>query len=93
MTLGPEQNHETFCLGVGKKVFVFLSVPLTQADKSPWAAISTSDPTVFEAIPNGALTLVRGVTGATFEAKHIGVCRLSSTRPTGQNWTATIVVE
>jgi hypothetical protein len=93
MTLGPEQNHETFCLHLGKRVFVFLSVPLAQANTSQWAPIKTSDPTIVAVVPNGALTLVRGVTAATFEPKRRGVCHLSSTRPTGQAWTVTIVVE
>ena len=92
-TLGLNQNHETFCVHVGQRVSVFLSVPLAEADTGRWAPIKATDTSVLQAAPSGALTLVRGVTAGIFAAGHAGTCRLSSTRPTGQTWDAAIVVQ
>jgi hypothetical protein len=92
-TLGPDENHKTFCLHAGDRVSVFLSVPLAEADTARWAPIKASDPSVLQAVPSGALTLVRGVTAGIFAARHPGTCRISSTLPTGQTWEAEIVVQ
>jgi len=91
-TLGNTESGGTYCLSVGEKVSVFLSVPLAEADTSRWTPISASDTSVLQGVPSGALTLVRGVTAGIFAAGHAGTCRLSSTRPTGQTWEAVIVV-
>ena len=92
-TLGDTESGGTFCLPVGEKVSVFLSVPLDQADTGRWTPIKASDTSVLQSVPSGALTLVRGVTAGIFAANHPGTCRLSSTRPTGQTWEAAIVVQ
>jgi hypothetical protein len=92
-SLGPTNSGGSFCLHVGQRVSVFLSVPVAQADTGKWAAITPSDGTVLQAVPNGALTLVRGVTAGIFAAERSGSSRLSATRPTGQSWQVTIVVE
>jgi hypothetical protein len=102
-SLGPTDSGESFCLHVGQRVSVFLSVPVAQADSGRWTAITPSDGTVLQAVPNGALTLVRGVTAGVFAATRVGSSRLSSTRPPctaslpsgcppGQGWQVTIVV-
>ena len=92
-SLGPADSGGRFCLHVGQRVSVFLSVPMAQADSGKWAAITASDDTVLQAVPNGALTLVRGVTAGIFAGERAGSSRLSATRPTGQSWQVTIVVE
>jgi hypothetical protein len=91
-SLGPTNNGGSFCLHVGERVSVFLSVPPAQADTAKWAAITASDGTVLQPVPNGALTLVRGVTAGIFAGERAGTSRLSSTRPSGQAWRVTIVV-
>jgi hypothetical protein len=103
-SLGPTDSGGSFCLHVGQRVSVFLSVPIAEADSGKWAAITASDGTVLQAVPNGALTLVRGVTAGIFAASRVGTSRLSSTRPpctaamastcpAGQGWQVTIVVD
>jgi hypothetical protein len=102
-SLGPTVSGGTFCLHVGERVSVFLSVPVAEADSGKWAAITPSDGTVLQAVPSGVLTLVRGVTAGIFAATRVGSSRLSSTRPpctaaepsgcpAGQGWQVTIVV-
>jgi hypothetical protein len=91
-SLGPADSGGSFCLHVGQRVSVFLSVPVAEADSGRWAAITASDGTVLQAVPSGVLTLVRGVTAGIFAATRTGISRLSSTRPTGQSWQVTIVV-
>jgi hypothetical protein len=102
-SLGPTESGGSFCLHVGQRVSVFLSVPVAEADSGKWAAITASDGTVLQTVPNGALTLVRGVTAGIFAATRVGSSRLSSTRPpctaslpsgcpAGQGWQVTIVV-
>ena len=103
-SLGPTDSGGRFCLHVGERACVFLSVPPDQADSGRWTAINASDGTVLRPVPNGALTLVRGVTAGIFAAGRVGTSRLSSTRPpctaavasacpAGQGWQVTIVVE
>lgn len=92
-TLGDIESGGTFCLRVGEKVSIFLSVPLDQADTGRWTPIKASDTSMLQSVPSGALTLVRGVTAGIFAADHVGTSRLSSTRPSGQNWEAAIVVQ
>jgi hypothetical protein len=103
-SLGQTDSGGTFCVHVGKRVSVFLSVPIEQADSGRWTAITASNGTVLQAVPNGALTLVRGVTAGIFAAGRVGTTRLSSTRPpctaavaagcpAGMGWQVTIVVE
>jgi hypothetical protein len=102
-SLAETDSGKSFCLHVGERVSVFLSVPPDQADSGKWAAITASDTTVLQAVPNGALTLVRGVTAGIFAGERVGTSRLSSTRPpctaaepsgcpAGQGWQVTIVV-
>jgi hypothetical protein len=102
-SLGPTDSGGSFCLHVGQRVNVFLSVPVAQADSGRWTAITPSDGTVLQAVPSGVLTLVRGVTAGIFAATRVGTSRLSSTRPpctaslpsgcpAGQGWQVTIVV-
>ena len=92
-TLGPEQDHQAFCLHVGDTVSVFLSVPPAQADNGKWGPITASDAAILEPIPSGALTLVRGVTAGIFKIRLPGSSRLDSSGPGGQKWEATIVAE
>jgi hypothetical protein len=103
-SLGQADSGGSYCIHVGLRVSVFLSVPVAQADSGRWTAITPSDGTVLQAVPNGALTLVRGVTAGIFGATRVGSSRLSSTRPPctaslpsgcppGQGWQVTIVVE
>jgi hypothetical protein len=102
-SLGPTDSGGSFCLHVGERVSVFLSVPVAEADSGKWAAITPSDGTVLQAVPSGVLTLVRGVTAGIFAATRVGSSRLSSTRPpctaaepsgcpAGQGWQVTLVV-
>jgi hypothetical protein len=103
-SLGPTDGGGSFCVHLGQRVSVFLSVPVAEADSGKWAAITASDGSVLQAVPNGVLTLVRGVTAGIFAAMRVGSSRLSSTRPpctaakpsacpAGQGWQVTIVVE
>jgi hypothetical protein len=102
-SLAETDSGKSFCLHVGERVSVFLSVPVAEADSGKWAAITPSDGTVLQAVPSGVLTLVRGVTAGIFAATRVGSSRLSSTRPpctaaepsgcpAGQGWQVTIVV-
>lgn len=103
-SLAESDNGGRFCLRVGQRLSVFLSVPPETADSGRWTAIAESDPAVLKHVPSGALTLVRGVTAGTFEAAATGSTRLSSTKPpcaatdpahcpAGQGWQVTIVVQ
>jgi hypothetical protein len=103
-SLGQADSGGSYCIHVGLRVSVFLSVPVAQADSGRWTAITPSDGTALQAVPNGALTLVRGVTAGVFATTRVGSSRLSSTRPPctaslpsgcppGQGWQVTIVVE
>jgi hypothetical protein len=80
----------TWCLRVGQTVAVTLRVPFADAT-SPWQAITSSDPTVLEPVSNGAVSLVRGVTATFLAARKPGVVTITSTRPNGSSWKATIV--
>ncbi|HEY8756368.1 MAG TPA: hypothetical protein VIN65_08490, partial [Candidatus Dormibacteraeota bacterium] len=102
-SLGQTDSGGSFCIHVGQRVSVFLSVPVAQADNGRWTAITPSDGTVLQAVPSGVLTLVRGVTAGIFAATRVGSSRLSSTRPpctaaepsgcpAGQGWQVSIVV-
>ncbi|MHB8719708.1 MAG: hypothetical protein ACYDAC_12595 [Candidatus Dormibacteria bacterium] len=103
-SLAETDNGGRFCLGVGQTVSVFLRVPLDQADTGRFSSIVASDSSVLQAVPSGALTLVRGVTAGIFTALRAGTSTLSSTRPpcaasvasgcpAGQGWQVTIVVQ
>jgi hypothetical protein len=86
---------------VGQRVTVFLSVAPDPPDSAPWMAITASDGTVLAPVPNGALSLARGVTGGAFAAERMGTSRLISDRPActapapcpAQLWQVIIVVE
>jgi hypothetical protein len=92
-TLGPAQNHQAFCLHTGDTVTVFLNVPLAEADTGKWAPVQASDTAMLKMVPSGALTLVRGVTAGIFKIQQPGTSRLSSSRPSGQTWEATIIAD
>ena len=100
-TLQLEDKGKTICLKVGDELTVFLAVPITE-ESTRWGSIETSDASVLEALNSGILTLVRGVTGAVYQAHTRGVAQLTSVRPPceglpancspDQVWQATIVV-
>ena len=103
-SLGNSDDGSTFCIHVGDRLNVFLSVPPDQAD-SGWTAIALSDGTVLSHEPSGVLTLVRGVTAGIFKAVKAGSTHLSSTKPpcaptssasacpAGDGWQVTITVQ
>ena len=104
VSLGEKDSGSTVCLHIGAKLSVFLSVPPERADVDRWTAIHNTDSTILQPVPNGELTLVRGVTAAFYAAARAGVSRLSSTRPPcpataapgcppAAHWEVTVVVE
>jgi hypothetical protein len=105
-TLQLQDQGRSVCLTVGQELTVFLRAP--KPDGSLWAPIEVSDHAVLESGNLGIMTLVRGVTGGIFHARHTGIARLHSTRTicdtsaarstatrdchTVQTWSATVVV-
>ena len=69
-------NGKTFCARVGDKVSVLLRSSNSSRWLPPLASSSALQPT-----PNGAASLVQGVTGAWFTAVRPGRVLVSSVRP------------
>lgn len=90
-TLTDADQSGTWCLKKGDVLTVYLKVPLAAQDRG-WAPIKVSSTSVLTRRPGGVQTLVRGVTAGIFEAKATGTATLTSSRPDGATWTATIVV-
>lgn len=80
VSLTNADNHGSFCVPRGTGVFVFLheSTPVL------WAPIQSSS-AVLERRPSGVMSLVRGETGAFFEAAKVGMAKLTSFEPRCQN--------
>jgi hypothetical protein len=102
-SLAQTDSGRTFCVHVGQRLSVFLSVPVAQADSEAWTHISASDSAVLKGVPSGELTLARGVTAGFFVAARVGTTQLNSTHPPcngsqpagcpgDQRWQVTIVV-
>ena len=76
VSLTNADNHRSFCVLRGTGIFVFLhgSGPV------PWALIQSSS-AALERRPSGVMSLVRGETGAFFEAAEVGVAQVTSFEP------------
>ncbi|HYK30553.1 MAG TPA: hypothetical protein VEV63_01285 [Streptosporangiaceae bacterium] len=76
VSLTHANNHGSFCVTRGTGIFVFLheSTPVL------WAPIRSSS-AVLERRPSGVMALVRGETGAFFEAVKVGTAKLTSFEP------------
>jgi hypothetical protein len=81
----------TWCLPVGETLTVTLHVPVARS-AAPWAPITPSDTTVLDPVSNGVASFPRGVTATFLAAQKPGVVTISSTRPDGATWKATVVV-
>jgi hypothetical protein len=90
-TIEQDGASGTWCVDVGQTVVVQLSVPPAQSD-SAWSAVQSSNTDVLQPVPNGAATLLRGVTATFLEGMRPGVVDLTSTRQDGATWRATAVV-
>lgn len=73
VSLTKADNHGSFCVVRGTGMFVFLheSTPVL------WTPIQTSSAVLVHR-PSGVMSLVRGETGAFFEAVAVGTARLTS---------------
>jgi hypothetical protein len=69
-------NEKTYCLRVGDKLNVYLH----GTDVNPWLRPLVSSDALMPT-PNPALTLARGVTGASFAAVRPGQVLVTSVRP------------
>jgi hypothetical protein len=76
-TLQLTDNGSTVCLRRRATLTVFLQAPTGEAT---WSTPTTSKPRVLVAMPNGALALPIGVTGAAFRAQKRGVATLVAVR-------------
>lgn len=76
VTLTYADNHRSFCVERGTGIFVFLhgQTPVL------WTAIQASSSAI-ERRPSGVMSLVRGETGAFFEAVGPGAATLTSVEP------------
>lgn len=69
-------NGKTYCVRVGDKLDVYLR----STDANPWLQPLVSSDALMP-IPNPELSLVRGLTGASFAAVRSGQVLLTSVRP------------
>jgi hypothetical protein len=81
----------TWCVARGATLVVQLHVPPEQSD-TRWSPVASSETGVLEPVSNGAVTLPRGITATFLSARSSGVVTLTSTRPDGSRWSATVVV-
>lgn len=81
----------TWCVAQGATLVVQLHVPPEQSD-TRWSPVASSETGVLEPVSNGAVTLPRGITATFLSARSSGVVTLTSTRPDGSRWSATVVV-
>jgi hypothetical protein len=81
----------TWCLNQGATLVVQLHVPPEQSD-TRWSPVVPSGTGALEPVSNGAVTLPRGITATFLSARSAGVVTLSSMRPDGSRWSATVVV-
>jgi hypothetical protein len=90
--LSDADANGTWCVTVGQTFTITLNVPIGQGD-TRWEPIAPSDPGVLEPISNGAVSLPRGVTATFFAVRKAGVVTVSSSRPDGSKWQATVVAK
>lgn len=76
ISLTNADNHGSFCVRRGTGVFVFLH----ESTLVLWAPIQSSSAAV-ERRPSGVMSLIRGETGAFFEAAEVGTANLTSSEP------------
>ncbi len=69
-------NGKTYCFRVGQKLDVFLRGTLASMWQEPQVSGN-----VLAGVPNGALSLVAGLTGASYRAVRPGRAVLTSVRP------------
>jgi hypothetical protein len=69
-------NGKTYCVRVGERFEVYLRGTVA----SPWLAPLASS-VVLRAVPNGAFSLVAGLTGGSFAAVRPGQAFITSLRP------------
>jgi hypothetical protein len=81
----------TWCVDQGATLVVQLHVPPEQSD-TRWSPVASAETGVLEPVSNGAVTLPRGITATFLSARAAGVVTLTSTRPDGTRWSATVVV-
>jgi hypothetical protein len=73
VSLTNADNHGSFCVLRGTGIFVFLR----ESSPLPWTAIQSSSAAVARR-PSGVMSLIRGETGAFFEAAEVGTAKLTS---------------
>ena len=73
-------NGKTYCFRVGQKLDVFLRGTLARMWQEPQVSGN-----VLRGVPNGALSLVAGLTGASYAAVRPGRAVLTSIRPPCQD--------
>lgn len=69
-------NGKTYCMRVGEKLDVFLQGTVASMWLQPLASSNALKP-----VPNGALSLPKGLTGASFTATQPGDVLITSVRP------------
>ena len=74
--IGNADNGKTFCVRVGDQVGVILHGPQQDLWLEPLASGG-----VMKGVPNGALSLVAGATGAWYQATRPGRAVVTSVRP------------
>jgi hypothetical protein len=70
---------------------VQLTVPAEQFE-TRWSPIAPTNPAVLEPVSNGSVTLPRGITATFLVARKRGVVDITSRRPDGLRWSATVVI-
>lgn len=76
VSLTNADNHGSFCVPRGTGIFVFLRA----ATPVLWTPIHSSSAAV-ERRPSGVMSLMRGETGAFFDAAEVGTANLTSFEP------------
>ena len=90
--LSDADANGTWCVVVGQTFTITLNVPIAQGD-ARWDPVAPADRSVLEPISNGVVALPRGVTATFFTVRKAGVVTVSSTRPDGAKWQATVVAK
>ena len=80
VSLTHANNHESVCVPRGTGIFVFLH----ELTPVLWAPIQSSS-AALEHRPSGVMSLIRGETGAFFEAVKVGTAKLTSFEPRCKN--------
>jgi hypothetical protein len=74
---------------VGETLTVTLHVPVAESG-ALWQPITPSDTNILEPVSNGVVSLARGVTATFLAVRKGGVVTITSTRPSGTKWSATV---